>query len=112
MISIIDNDDKAVELLQAFNAYNEDGTTKPIAGRIVSITHTTGYEIYAIVAKGIYARIVEEESFIKVAMYSPNFGVKDDRDAKRNKLIIYILSLIFTLLLIAIFMLIVIIFKF
>jgi hypothetical protein len=112
MISIIDNDDKAVELLQVFNAYNEDGTTKPIVGRIVSINHTTNYEIYAVVARGIYARIVEDENFIKVAIYSPNFGEKNDHEAMRNKLIIYILSIIFILLLVAIFMLLVIIFKF
>ena len=101
MISIVDRSDKAADLLNAFNAYKDDGSTKPIVGRIVSINRTTDYKIYAIVAKGIYVKIVEEEDFIKVAMDSTYYGmqsVNDAKDSKRNKMIIYIFSAIFVIL--------------
>jgi len=109
MVSIIDRGNKAIDLLKAFNAYN-DGAVKPIVGRIISINHTTNYKIYAIVAKGIYVKIVEEENFIKVAMDSTYYGVQnvnenDAKDSKKNKMTIYILSAIF-IILIAVIMLI------
>jgi hypothetical protein len=102
MISVVDTSRKAADLLKAFNAYKDDGTPKPIAGRIISINHTTDYKIHAIVAKGIYVRIIEEENFIKVAMDSTYYGmqlVNDDQASKTNKRNIYILSGILFLLL-------------
>ena len=69
MISIVDTNPKAVDVAKAFNAY-EDDRIKPIPGRIVSIRHHLhgGYKIFAIVAKGIFIRIEEEEESIKVAL--------------------------------------------
>jgi hypothetical protein len=97
--------EKAVELLKAFNAYKDDGSAKPIVGRIVAISHTTDYKIHAIVAKGIYVKIVEEEGFIKVAMDSTYYGmqaVNDEKDSKKNKMTILVLSGIFILLVVVI----------
>ena len=69
MISIVDTNPKAVDVAKAFNAYEEE-RIKPIPGRIVSIRHQMhgGYKIFAIVAKGIFIRIEEEEESIKVAI--------------------------------------------
>jgi hypothetical protein len=69
-ISITDKNPKATDLLKAFNAITEEGERKPITGRIISIKHDqeAGYKIFAIVAKGIYVRIDEEEESIKVAI--------------------------------------------
>ncbi len=101
MISIIDKSPKANDLLKAFNALKEDGTAKPIAGRIVSIKHTTDYKIFAIVAKGIYLKIVEEEEFIKVAMdpayYNTQSGTEEE-DSKKNRITMFILAGIFFIL--------------
>ncbi|MCL1864984.1 MAG: hypothetical protein FWF73_04155 [Spirochaetes bacterium] len=109
MISVIDKGEKAIELLKAFNAYNEENrTAKPIVGRIVSISHTTDFKIHAIVAKGIYVKIVEEENFIKVAMDSTYYGMQfanEEKASKKNKMTIYILTAIFLVLLAAVLLL-------
>jgi hypothetical protein len=105
MISIIGKNEKTADLLKAFNAYKDDGSAKPIVGRIVSIDHTTNYKIHAIVAKGIYVKIVEEENFIKVATDSSYYGMEiasGEDDPKKNKMTILILSGIFILLLVVI----------
>ena len=95
MISIIDKSSKASDVLNAFNAVREDGSAKPIAGRIVSIKHAEDYKIFAIVAKGIYVKIEEEENFIKVAMdptYYNNQSLTEDADNKKNKMAMFILA--------------------
>lgn len=68
-INITDRHEKAVHVLQAFNAIDNEGA-RPITGRIVHMKHRAdgGYTIYAIVAKGIYVRIEELEDGIKVAI--------------------------------------------
>jgi hypothetical protein len=68
-IKIVDKNPKGIALAKAFNAY-EEGKMLPITGRIVSIKSVPagGYKIFAIVAKGIFIKIEEEEEQIKVAM--------------------------------------------
>jgi hypothetical protein len=68
-IRLNDDNPKSVSLAKAFNAYDGEKIA-PITGRVVSIRHqsTGGFKIFAIVAKGIYIRIDEEEESIKVAM--------------------------------------------
>ncbi len=68
-INITDRHEKAVHVLKAFDAIDNDGV-RPITGRIVHMKHRSdgGYTIYAIVAKGIYAKIEELEEGIKVAI--------------------------------------------
>jgi hypothetical protein len=67
-ISVLDRHEKALQVLKAFNAIDNDGAL-PIMGRIVHMKHRAdgGYTIYAVVAKGIYVRIEELEEGIKVA---------------------------------------------
>ncbi len=70
-IKLVDKTPKSVQLAKAFNAYDEEsGAFSAITGRIVSIKHDPagGYRINAVVAKGIYAKIYEEEENIKVAI--------------------------------------------
>ncbi|MBP7602926.1 MAG: hypothetical protein KBA15_03300 [Spirochaetes bacterium] len=68
-VSIADSNPKCISVAKALNAY-EDGTLQPITARVKSIKPNPdgGYSIFAIVARGIYAKIVEEESNIKVAL--------------------------------------------
>ena len=63
---------KAITVAKAFKVY-DDGKISPIAGRVVSIRHLNdgGYKVYAIIAKGIYIKIEEEEEDIRIAMDSP-----------------------------------------
>ncbi|HNX23763.1 MAG TPA: hypothetical protein PKG60_06915 [Spirochaetota bacterium] len=101
MISIIDKSPRAADLLKAFNAFRDDGSAKPIAGRIVSIKHLTDYKIFAIVAKGIYIKIVEEEDFIKVAMDPTYYNTQsstDEADGKKNRMLMFILAGVFFVL--------------
>jgi len=70
----------------------------------VAINHTTDYLIHAIVAKGIYVKIVEEDGLIKVALDSTYYYSQDsnsEKDSKFNRTIIFILSGIFAILLAA-----------
>lgn len=68
MISLVDKNPKSIDVAKAFNAYDSEKGIKPIPGRVVSIKLDDYYTIFAIVAKGIYVKIVEEETLIKVAM--------------------------------------------
>jgi hypothetical protein len=68
-VKVIDKNPKGIALAKAFNAY-EEGKMLPITGRIVYIKSVPagGYKIFAIVAKGIFIKIEEEEDQIKVAI--------------------------------------------
>ena len=101
MISIIDKSPKVVDLLKAFNAYKEDGTAKPISGRIVSYKHGDDYKIFAIVAKGIYIKIVEEENHIKVGMDPAYYNTQsstEEADSQKNRMTMFILAGVFFVL--------------
>ncbi len=76
-INITDRHEKAIHVLKAFSAIDEDGV-RPITGRIVYVKHRVdgGYTIYAIVAKGIYAKIEELEEGIKVAIDTASQNAK------------------------------------
>lgn len=105
MISIIDKSPRASDVLNAFKAFREDGTVKPITGRIVSIKHASDYLIFAIVAKGIYIKIVEDEDYIKIAMdsaYYNNQSSNDEVDSEKNRKLMYILAGVFFFLIVLI----------
>jgi hypothetical protein len=74
-ISIIDTSPRAQSVAKACNAFDEK-TKKfsPINARIKQIEKVDGrgIEVYAVMAKGVIARITEEEENIKVAM-DPNY---------------------------------------
>jgi hypothetical protein len=80
-VNITDRHEKAIHVLKAFNAVDEDGV-RPIMGRIVYLKHRAdgGYTIYAIVAKGIYVKIEELEEGIKVAIDTSSQGAKSKQD--------------------------------
>ncbi|HPP06870.1 MAG TPA: hypothetical protein PLW88_05835 [Syntrophorhabdaceae bacterium] len=102
MISIIDKSPKAIELAKAFKAYDEEGNMKPIPGRIISLKKDDYLQIIAIVAKGIYMKIVEEEENIKVAMdpvyYNPSKAKEEEEGTGTSKTFIIVLTTIFIVL--------------
>ncbi|HOP63646.1 MAG TPA: hypothetical protein PK358_03850 [Spirochaetota bacterium] len=101
MISIIDKNPRAVDVAKAFNAYDSEGKIKPIPGRIVSIKRDDCLHVMAIVAKGIYMKIVEEEDNIKVAMdptYFNQSGKTDADESGNSRTMLIILSVVFLLL--------------
>lgn len=78
-INITDRHEKAVRVLKAFGAIDNEGA-RPIIGRIVHQKHRAdgGYTIYAIVAKGIYVKIEELEEGIKVAIDTSYMEAKNE----------------------------------
>ncbi|MCU0845594.1 MAG: hypothetical protein MUC76_11785, partial [Spirochaetes bacterium] len=104
-VYISDSNPKCVSVAKALNAY-EDGELKPITARVKSIKPNSGggYTIFGIVARGIYAKIVEEEASIKVAL-DPTYelaraGVQDE--GKANLGLILGLSVVLVVIIAAI----------
>lgn len=101
-ISLVDENPKAVEVAKAFDAYDADNNRfKPITGRIISKKHEGVYTFFAIVARGIYVKIVEEEDSIKVAMdpsYYSNAKAEDDAAGSKNNIGLILAAVIFLIL--------------
>ncbi len=76
-IKIVDKNPKGIQVAKAFNAYDDETREmQPISGRVVSIKSDVkaGYEFFIIVAKGIFVKVVEEETNIKVAVEDSEGG--------------------------------------
>lgn len=83
-INIIDKNSKAVAVAKAFNAFDEQSQKfLPVNARIRQIEKIEGkgIEAYALLAKGIFAHIIEEEENIKVAM-DPNYVWQSEEEDK------------------------------
>lgn len=94
------------KILDAYKARNPDGSPLPIIGRVmekVPNENAKGYMMYILVAKGIYAKVSEEEN-VKIQTELTASALKDDKDAdelKSNKIFNWALYIIFILLIIA-----------
>lgn len=95
-------------IIDAYKARGEDGQPLPIVGRViekVANEEGRGYIIYTLVAKGIYAKIVEEESvkiqteLTKAAM---DGNEEEAEDPYKNKVFSYLIYGLFVALIIAI----------
>ncbi len=97
LVSLVDKNPKAVDVAKAFNAYDEEGNFKPIPGRVISSSLTDFYTVYAVVAKGIYVKIIEEEDNIKVALDPAFSSAKEDspEDVRKNGIKMLVLGLVF-----------------
>jgi len=97
-LKIVEKGPKAVSVAKAFKAYNEEtGEIGAIQGRIISIKHTVkdGHRIFAVIAKGIYVKILEEEDNIKVAIAeAPGAAKKDSEDEVKKVSLPLLLGLI------------------
>lgn len=107
MISLVDKNPKTIDVAKAFNAYDSDKGIRPIPGRVVSIKLDGYYTIYAIIAKGIYIKIVEEETLIKVAMdpahYQSADGAGDDEKSMSGVTLVVLAAVFIALVGIALF---------
>ncbi len=97
-IAITDTNPKAIQVAKAFNAYN-DGNMSPISGRIVYIKHASpaGYKIYAVVAKGIYVKIDEDEENIKIATDQPNLQAVKEEPSSVMRIVMVVFFILATL---------------
>jgi len=93
-------------ILDAYKARNSEGAPLPVVGRVMEKIPnelTKGYILYVLVAKGIYAKIVEEEN-MKIQTELTAISSKGDSDAAdegSNKILNRVLYVVFTLLIIA-----------
>ncbi|MCL1833120.1 MAG: hypothetical protein FWG49_01335 [Leptospirales bacterium] len=83
------------KILDTYKSRDQDGNPRPFLGKVVSIIPNEinkGYIIYVIVAKGIYAKIIEEENlriqtgFTSISLES---GDEDSEKKKRGTKIFY-----------------------
>jgi len=99
-------DSVSQRILDAYKARNSDGNPLPVVGRVVEkVPNETlkGYILYVLVAKGIYAKIIEEEN-VKIQTELSAVSSKSDSDAAqdpRSKYYNRALYVIFILLIIA-----------
>ncbi len=98
MILLPGKDPVSRKILSVLNAVDSDGRISPIKGRIkekISV-EKSGYLIYALVAKGVLAKLVEEEN-VKIRMEEGSGEVETESDNK----MIYIMTALFIFIIIA-----------
>ena len=102
-ISISSMSPKAIQVAKAFNAYS-DGNILPISGRIIYIKHLSpsGYKIYAVVAKGIYIKIDEDEENIKIALDHPHGLTQKEESSNAVRIIMMIVVIIASIVIISV----------
>ncbi|MCL2156270.1 MAG: hypothetical protein FWH53_11440, partial [Leptospirales bacterium] len=80
------------KILDTYKSRDTEGNPRPFIGKVVSIIPNEankGYIIYVIVAKGIYARIVEEENLrIQTELSAVDIKSEDEANAKKKKKLI------------------------
>lgn len=101
-------DSMSDRIIDAYKARGEDGQPLPIIGRVIEKVPNEegrGYIIYVLVAKGIYAKIVEEES-VKIQTELTKAAMEgndaESDDTYKNKVFSYLIYGLFILLIIAI----------
>jgi hypothetical protein len=84
-------DQISAKILDTYKSRDLEGNPRPFIGKVVSVIHNEvnkGYIIYIIVAKGIYARIIEEENLrIQTELSVIDVKGDDEANAKRKNLI-------------------------
>jgi hypothetical protein len=99
-------DSVSQRILDAYKARTSEGAPLPVVGRVVEKIPnelTKGYILYVLVAKGIYAKIVEEENMkIQTELTAASQKRENDEDeASSNKYLNWALYVIFAVLIIA-----------
>lgn len=95
-------------IIDAYKARGEDGQPLPVVGRVIEKVPNEegrGFIIYTLVAKGIYAKIVEEESVkiqTELTKASMDGNEMESEDPYKNKVFNYLIYGLFILLIIAI----------
>jgi len=111
MLTMVENTPQVIEIAKAFSAYKqEENRIMPIPARITMIqfNDSEGFQFYAIVAKGIYCKIVEEETNIKVALDPSTEAYVQKQDDSKTKIalpfIIGLTSFIVILIIVMVFL--------
>lgn len=113
LVSLTSGDPVSERIIDAYKARDHEGKPLPVVGRIIEIVpneETKGVILYVLVAKGIYAKIIEEEPVrIQTEMThiaSANGNSEDDTQGSKNWITI-LGSIIFVILVLAIILIII-----
>ncbi len=98
---------KALIVAKEFKCYNvKEKTISPMSIRVVSIKHFEegGLQLFGIIAKGIYVKIVEEEENLKIAMLLTPDEEKDEyvKSKKGKNILVYMIIIIAVLVLVGV----------
>lgn len=99
-------DSVSQKILDAYKARNSEGNPLPIVGRVVEkipYEITKGYVLYVLIAKGIYAKIIEEE-IVKIQTELTAISSESDNPDSQsggNKIFNWALYVVFAVLIIA-----------
>lgn len=98
MVLLPGKDPVSRKILSVLNAVDSDGRISPIKGRIKEKVpmEKSGYVVYALVAKGVLAKLVEEEN-VKIRMEEGEETAATESDNK----VLYIITALFILIIIA-----------
>ncbi len=93
-------------ILDAYKARDDEGNPLPVVGRVIEKIRNEaakGYILYVLVAKGIYAKIVEEENMkIQTEVTAATEKKEsDDEEASTSKIFNWALYVVFALLIVA-----------
>ncbi len=93
MVLLPNKDQVSRKILSVMEAVDSEGNIKPIKGRLKHKIpmEKSGYIIYALIAKGVYAKLVEEEN-VKVRM--EDSGIEQKNAVKDSKLIYIMLAVL------------------
>ena len=88
------------KILEAVKAMGDDGSIKPVKGRLKhKIIEGKGpYYLYVLVAKGVYAKLTEEEN-VKIRVEASASGDQESKGEKSNKVLFIALGFLVFLIL-------------
>ena len=104
MITLLEENNQTIQIAQAFKSYDaEKKKIMPLPARITTIKFIdgVGYKIFALIAKGVYTVVIEEETNIKVALdpiYAAALGEKTEKSEGKGIGLPAIISLVAVLL--------------
>lgn len=99
-------DSVSQRILDAYKARNSEGAPLPVIGRVIEKIPnelTKGYILYVLVAKGIYAKIVEEEN-MKIQTELTAVALKNENESEagdKSNIMNWVLYAVFIVLIIA-----------
>ncbi len=92
-LQLVNQDQVSLKVASLLNALTEEGDFLPVKGRVKEKVpqEKSGYIIYALVAKNVLAKIVEDEN-VKIEMEGSES--EDKQDGSDGKLILYVVLLV------------------
>ncbi len=108
LVSLVSGDSVSEKIIDAYKARDHEGNPLPIVGRVIEIVpneESKGVILYVLVAKGIYAKIIEEEPVriqTEMTYLAASNGNSREEVKESNNWGTILISILFAVLIIAI----------